>query len=373
MAILWRGIGGAERVGRGRGRVWGKRQSSLVNLLVQPTGKNIADDLAKAFFLDQATASSAALTGASSLTFGASESLQGNGPLVGASTLTFTPGGDLTGTDAATAITGATSFAFAPSGAMTGTSVATGSTSVAFATAGALAGGAVATGATNLMFATSGIMGSGAALTGAANLTFAPTGGITGGGALGGAGTVTFTPSGDLITGATITASTSFAFTTGGILNGAALIGGSSFPTFTLSGGMATGAAATGATAYQFTPAGDITGANAETAPSRSGGWLPVIYLDKDGNNVDLSQAVEIAAKAVPKSERAEVKQVAASVAPLVDGAFISAQISADLAKLTAILDRVDADLADAIRRDIITAKQAAIEEDIALILLLAS
>lgn len=57
----------------------------------------------------------------------------------------------------------------------------------------------------------------------------------------------------------------------------------------------------------------------------------------------------------------------------LVDGAFISAQISADLAKLTAILDRVDADLADAIRRDIITAKQAAIEEDIALILLLAS
>lgn len=110
-----------------------------------------------------------------------------------------------------------------------------------------------------------------------------------------------------------------------------------------------------------------------ETAPSRSGGWLPVIYLDKDGNNVDLSQTVEIAAKAVPKSERAEVKQIAASVAPLVDGAFISAQISADLAKLTAILDRVDADLADAIRRDIITAKQAAIEEDIALILLLAS
>ncbi|MGL5011802.1 MAG: hypothetical protein ACRC6I_18145 [Paracoccaceae bacterium] len=69
MAKLWRGIGAAERVGRGRGRgrgrVWGKRSGSLVNLLVQPTGKTLADELAKSFFLGDPPSSGAISASAS--------------------------------------------------------------------------------------------------------------------------------------------------------------------------------------------------------------------------------------------------------------------------------------------------------------------
>lgn len=105
----------------------------------------------------------------------------------------------------------------------------------------------------------------------------------------------------------------------------------------------------------------------------RSGGWLPVIYVDKDGNEVDLAQAVEIAAEVAPPEERQEIEAIAETVAPLVDGSFISAQIAADMARVVAILDGFDAILAEAIRRDIITARRAAIEDEVALILLMAT
>jgi hypothetical protein len=118
--------------------------------------------------------------------------------------------------------------------------------------------------------------------------------------------------------------------------------------------------------------------AGADVAPpaveyQRSGGWLPVIYVDRNGNEVDLAQAVEIAADVAPPEERQEIEAIAETVAPLVDGAFISAQIAADMARVVAILDGFDAILAEAIRRDIITARQAAIDDETALILLMAT
>lgn len=122
--------------------------------------------------------------------------------------------------------------------------------------------------------------------------------------------------------------------------------------------------------------AGIISGA--DVAPpvveyQRSGGWLPVIYVDRNGNEVDLAQAVEIAADVAPPEERQEIEAIAGTIAPLVDGSFISAQIAADMARVVAILDGFDAILAEAIRRDIITARQAAIEDEVALILLMAT
>jgi len=118
--------------------------------------------------------------------------------------------------------------------------------------------------------------------------------------------------------------------------------------------------------------------AGADVAPpvveyQRSGGWLPVIYVDRNGNEVDLAQAVEIAADVAPPEERQEIEAIAETVAPLVDGSFISAQIAADMARVVAILDGFDAILAEAIRRDIITARQAAIDDETALILLMAT
>ena len=194
-------------------------------------------------FSEASGGSNADLTGATTLTFIASATMQGGASLAGSSALTFATDGDLTGTDPATDITGATSFAFATAGSLIGNAPATGSTSVTFAPAGAMTGSAN--------------------ISGAANLTFAPSGNLAGAGVLSGASTVTFAPAGSLVTFAALSGASSFAFITGGILNGAAIIGGASFPTFTLFGGMATGAAVTGATAYQFTPAGELSAANA--------------------------------------------------------------------------------------------------------------
>ena len=297
-------------------------------------------------FSEVAGGSNADLTGATTLTFDTSAAAQGGASLSGSSALTFATAGDLTGTDPATDITGATSFAFA--------------------TAGGLIGNATATGSTNLTFATTGAMTGSANISGAANLTFAPTGNLAGAGVLSGASTVTFAPAGSLVTFAALSGASSFAFTTGGILNGAALIGGASFPTFTLSGTLATGAALTGASAYQFTLNGSLVGLDAETFARPSGGWLPVIYVDENGKEVVEAQEAKAPAIAEP--------EIAAKIGPpAIDATAISAQIVRDLARVAANLDAVDAGLAEAAARDIITQRQAAMDEDIALILLLAS
>lgn len=101
----------------------------------------------------------------------------------------------------------------------------------------------------------------------------------------------------------------------------------------------------------------------------RSGGWLPVIYVDRDGNPVDLAAKVEAAIEAAPAEEAEQAREIQDEI-DLSDTARIIARGMQEQARLLAgLIDRIDAALAAEIRAQI----EAAEADDAALALLLLS
>jgi hypothetical protein len=99
----------------------------------------------------------------------------------------------------------------------------------------------------------------------------------------------------------------------------------------------------------------------------RSGGWLPVVYVDQDGNPIDLDAKVEAAIEAAPPEEAEQAREIRSEI-DLTDTARIIAQGMQDEARLlAALINRIDAALAEEIRAQI----EAAEMDDAALALLL--
>jgi hypothetical protein len=90
------------------------------------------------------------------------------------------------------------------------------------------------------------------------------------------------------------------------------------------------------------------------------GAWLPVIYLDRSGNPVDLEAKIEAATEAVEEPE--QVAAVEAVSGRMDDAKWI---VENDMAREAEIvlqyLDKLDSYLAELIRRDI---ERAMIESD---------
>lgn len=111
-----------------------------------------------------------------------------------------------------------------------------------------------------------------------------------------------------------------------------------------------------------------------EPTEERLGGaWLPVIYLDRDGNPVDLNakieEAVEAAETELEPEQRAAVETVSGR---LDDARWIIANDAAREAEIVLqYLERIDAYIADLIRQDIERAAQDAEDEAAAILLLM--
>ncbi|MGL5011503.1 MAG: hypothetical protein ACRC6I_16615 [Paracoccaceae bacterium] len=109
-------------------------------------------------------------------------------------------------------------------------------------------------------------------------------------------------------------------------------------------------------------------------AEERLGGaWLPVIYLDREGNPVDLEAKVEAAVKAVPRAERKKAKEAASAVSEhLSDAKWIVAN---DMAREALVvlqyLEAIDAYIADLVRQDIARAAMEAEDQEAIAVLLL--
>ena len=102
------------------------------------------------------------------------------------------------------------------------------------------------------------------------------------------------------------------------------------------------------------------------------GAWLPVIYVDKDGNPVDLDAKIEAAIEAAPETTEPEQAAIEAVSGRMDDAQWIVAN---DLAKEAEVvlqyLDRIDAFIADMIRQDIARAMQEAEDNEAIAVLLL--
>jgi hypothetical protein len=111
-----------------------------------------------------------------------------------------------------------------------------------------------------------------------------------------------------------------------------------------------------------------------DTARS-GGGWWPVVYVDRDGNPVDLDEKIEAAVEAATITEVRAVQPSMDAVADRMnDAAWIVAnrmQIEAE--NVLQLMERVDAYLAEMIRRDIAAAVMDAYEQEAVAILLLAN
>lgn len=116
-----------------------------------------------------------------------------------------------------------------------------------------------------------------------------------------------------------------------------------------------------------------------ETPPieeTRSGGgWLPIVYVDREGNPVDLDEKIEAAVEAATVKEvRAAQPSMDAVSDRLNDAAWIVAnQMQREAENVLQMLDRVDAYLAEMIRRDIAAAIMEADDQEAVAILLLAT
>lgn len=125
-----------------------------------------------------------------------------------------------------------------------------------------------------------------------------------------------------------------------------------------------TGAAYTDADAFG---AGAVTQSGDEPEVRPSGGWLPIIYLDAQGNPVDLEAKVEAAIQAAPEPKAAEARVIRSEIdlsnipQIIAGGLQDQARIMADM------IDRIDAALAMDIRARI----EAAEDDDAAVSLLL--
>lgn len=111
-----------------------------------------------------------------------------------------------------------------------------------------------------------------------------------------------------------------------------------------------------------------------DTARS-GGGWLPVVYVDRDGKPVDLDEKIEAAVEAATVKEvRAAQPAMDAVSDRLNDAAWIVAnQMQREAENVLQLLDRVDAYLAEMIRRDIALAVMEAEDQEAVAILLLST
>lgn len=111
-----------------------------------------------------------------------------------------------------------------------------------------------------------------------------------------------------------------------------------------------------------------------DTARS-GGGWLPVVYVDRDGNPVDLDERIEVAVEAATVKEvRAAQPSMDAVSDRMNDAAWIVAnQMQREAENVLQLLDKVDAYLAEMIRRDIAAAIMEADDQEAVAILLLAN
>jgi hypothetical protein len=111
-----------------------------------------------------------------------------------------------------------------------------------------------------------------------------------------------------------------------------------------------------------------------DTARS-GGGWLPVVYVDRNGNPVDLDEKIEAAVDAATVKEvRAAQPSMDAVSDRLNDAAWIVAnQMQREAENVLQLMDRVDAYLAEMIRRDIAAAIMEADDQEAVAILLLAT
>ena len=106
------------------------------------------------------------------------------------------------------------------------------------------------------------------------------------------------------------------------------------------------------------------------TEETRLGGaWLPVIYVDRDGNPVDLDAKIEEAVEAAEPEQQAAIEAVSGRMD---DARWI---IANDMAKEAEVvlqyLDQIDAFIADMIRQDIARAMQEADDNEAIAVLLL--
>lgn len=84
----------------------------------------------------------------------------------------------------------------------------------------------------------------------------------------------------------------------------------------------------------------------------RSGGWLPIIYVDKKNRPISLEDAAQEAVAAAPEAIKAEVQEIAARVVdPALVGAAVSAAMLADIMALADALQASNAALAEAMQR----------------------
>ena len=111
-----------------------------------------------------------------------------------------------------------------------------------------------------------------------------------------------------------------------------------------------------------------------DTARS-GGGWLPVVYVDRDGKPVDLDEKIEAAVEAATvKEARAAQPSMDAVSDRMNDAAWIVAnQMQREAENVLQLLDKVDAYLAEMIRRDIAAAIMEADDQEAVAILLLAN
>ena len=114
----------------------------------------------------------------------------------------------------------------------------------------------------------------------------------------------------------------------------------------------------------------DIPAAETTRQP---GGWLPIVYVDREGRPVDLKKSVQNAVEAAPASERAEIAEAAQEAIQALQEQDIEAILSEAFARSAAImlenLQRVDAALAQ-IMAERIEAARIAAEDDLAILLL---
>lgn len=118
---------------------------------------------------------------------------------------------------------------------------------------------------------------------------------------------------------------------------------------------------------YGETPVDDTT--------RPGGGWLPIVYVDRNGKPVDLDEKIEAAVEAATVKEARAAQPAMDAVADRMnDAAWIVAnQMQREAEDVLQLMDRVDADLAEMIRRNIAAATMEADEQEAVAILLLAN
>ena len=105
----------------------------------------------------------------------------------------------------------------------------------------------------------------------------------------------------------------------------------------------------------------------------RSGGWLPVIYVDKNGLPVDLAESVVAAIESAPEGERTPALEAVQVLGPDIDKTLIRAEFSAQADLILEVLRGFDTVLAGMVETEMKRARQAAIDDEVALILLMAT